>query len=53
MKTLKVSEETQIILIKIKYREKFKNMDGVIRFLLKKAKEEKDHGKSKGLINND
>lgn len=44
MKTLKVSEETQIILIKIKYREKIKNMDEVIQFLLKQAKEESTDG---------
>jgi len=51
--TLHISEEIHVLLVKIKYREKHKNMDGVIRFLLKKAKEEIDHGKNTGLTNKD
>jgi hypothetical protein len=43
--TIHISEEIHIILVNIKYREKSKNMDGVIRFLLKQAKEEKEDDK--------
>jgi hypothetical protein len=43
--TIAVSEEVRIILVNIKYREKIGNMDGVVKYLITKAKEEKEDDK--------